>query len=345
MAYYGSGYYQSSDHGEYHQTSYAHNFNDFNSDQDSVVYSANDEPSIYNLFDYNIPNSYNYSANSSNHAYNHTPSWSPSIITTAYSVFTSSEPKSIQYYDPTPHHYLIAYNHRPQTEFAISYNSVSIPEFNIPEFDDYDPTPYDGGYDISQTYGKPLPASDETCYPRSTTATKAPSSFNDEAAKEKERTKPNDVKAEEEEKGSRENGHGDHEIINNPETEFEKSTDHEQSGLVTTTQIPSGYGLEAMDLCESLFGYWPCLSLYSGRSAINACHDNSGFYDGIICGNQWNGAADYLFGTSDPYVEKRDGGGSFGQPIHCYQRHYQKTPLFMQVEPDEDSWSQNFKSF
>jgi hypothetical protein len=28
---------------------------------------------------------------------------------------------------------------------------------------------------------------------------------------------------------------------------------------------PSGYGLEAMDLCESLFGYWPCLALEKRR--------------------------------------------------------------------------------
>ncbi|KAF4386952.1 hypothetical protein F8388_006907 [Cannabis sativa] len=62
-------------------------------------------------------------------------------------------------------------------------------------------------------------------------------------------------------------------------------------------------------------------------------------------GNQWNGAADYLFGGSDPYVEKRDGGGSYGQPIHCYEKHYQETPLYIQVQPQEDSWSQNFNNF
>ncbi|CAM9000719.1 unnamed protein product [Rhodiola kirilowii] len=33
--------------------------------------------------------------------------------------------------------------------------------------DDFDPTPYDGGYDLVAAYGKPLPASDAICYPRS----------------------------------------------------------------------------------------------------------------------------------------------------------------------------------
>ncbi|KAJ8549940.1 hypothetical protein K7X08_033647 [Anisodus acutangulus] len=36
---------------------------------------------------------------------------------------------------------------------------------NVPEFDEYDHTPYGGGYDISLTYGRPTPPSEETCYP------------------------------------------------------------------------------------------------------------------------------------------------------------------------------------
>ncbi|KAK3126049.1 hypothetical protein QOZ80_7BG0613210 [Eleusine coracana subsp. coracana] len=36
------------------------------------------------------------------------------------------------------------------------------------EFDDYNPHPYGGGYDISATYGAPRPPSSATCYPVST---------------------------------------------------------------------------------------------------------------------------------------------------------------------------------
>lgn len=32
------------------------------------------------------------------------------------------------------------------------------------DFDDYDPTPYGGGYDLALTYGRPLQPSEETCY-------------------------------------------------------------------------------------------------------------------------------------------------------------------------------------
>ena len=37
----------------------------------------------------------------------------------------------------------------------------------VDEFNDYDPTPYSGGYDITVTYGRSVPPSDETCYPLS----------------------------------------------------------------------------------------------------------------------------------------------------------------------------------
>jgi len=33
------------------------------------------------------------------------------------------------------------------------------------DFDKFDPTPYDDGYDLFVTYGHPLPPSKETCHP------------------------------------------------------------------------------------------------------------------------------------------------------------------------------------
>ncbi|EYU44134.1 hypothetical protein ABFS82_08G025600 [Erythranthe guttata] len=35
----------------------------------------------------------------------------------------------------------------------------------VDDFDEFDSTPYGGGYDIVLTYGRPLPPSEETCYP------------------------------------------------------------------------------------------------------------------------------------------------------------------------------------
>lgn len=69
-----------------------------------------------------------------------------------YSMYSSNEPNVIEY-DPTPY----------QTQYYISYNTIG---FNEPDYVEYDPTPYDGGYDQTITYGKPLPPSDQICYPR-----------------------------------------------------------------------------------------------------------------------------------------------------------------------------------
>ncbi|XP_043812979.1 uncharacterized protein At5g39570 isoform X3 [Manihot esculenta] len=41
---------------------------------------------------------------------------------------------------------------------------------DVNDFDEYDPTPYGGGYDIALTYGRPTPPSEETCYPNSSSA-------------------------------------------------------------------------------------------------------------------------------------------------------------------------------
>ncbi|KAG0472298.1 hypothetical protein HPP92_016844 [Vanilla planifolia] len=48
------------------------------------------------------------------------------------------------------------------------WGSHSGNEDTVDDFDDYDPTPYSGGYDQVLTYGRPLPPSDEICYSLST---------------------------------------------------------------------------------------------------------------------------------------------------------------------------------
>ncbi|KAL7232325.1 hypothetical protein ACSBR2_010361 [Camellia fascicularis] len=41
---------------------------------------------------------------------------------------------------------------------------------DVDDFDEFDPTPYGGGYDIALTYGRPLPPSENTCYPTTSTS-------------------------------------------------------------------------------------------------------------------------------------------------------------------------------
>ncbi|KAK9936179.1 hypothetical protein M0R45_013036 [Rubus argutus] len=158
------------------------------------------------------------------------------------------------------------------TQFLISY-SVS-PEFNDPEidaYDEYDPTPYGGGYNIDLQYGKPLPPSNETCYPRS--GSSPPPDLNvpsingaivpvsvggkEAIADEKEAKPVNAIsKPTKEEEPSQvlaiENG--DDTKSQGKAKQGEVYNSGSGSGRGLYDQVPSGYGLEAMDICESLFG-------------------------------------------------------------------------------------------
>lgn len=287
MAYYSSSYFQDDDDDD---LVHHYDLNPYGGSYDSNYYS-----NTHQLFDYNpVPNYYGNSY--SPHSYS----------SMAYSASTFSQPRLLQY--------------NQNTQFVISYSTVD--EFNVTAFEEYDPTPYGGGYDLAQTYGKPLPPSDEICYPRSTPADpNAIGSLTLPGGKEEidhgEAAKPGNGSEDEgspfiqkkEDEGSEENRDADDNY----------SWSGYGNGKAEDQQYPpSGYGLEAMDLCESLFGYWPCLSREKRRcSNGQECADNEGS----------SSTADYLFGSPYPYGERRDVGGSYGDPNYGYQM-----PLYRQVD-------------
>lgn len=355
MAYYSYSYeddYQGEYYtGEYSITPYNSSY-DPSPDHDSMAYSS---------YNYNEHQVLAYDPPSYYAAYDPVSSYSR----TAYSASTFSEPMCIEY---DPGHY---YNE--QTRFIVSYN---VSEFNEPAYEEYDPTPYGGGYDLAATYGKPLPHSAETCYPRSTPdpnvsslngfsygSIKAPygkDEVNEPAAKPQNESKPISPPAIEAAPVpvpvplELSNGRGNsQEKLQKGEESEEKGVDHPDpspgydTGIANGScgefgyeygmpgpQIPPGYGLEAMDLCEGLFGYWPCLSRYARN-----VNDRQEAADCGSHGNQWKGTADYLFGSSNPYGERDGGGSSYGNAIYGYERHYQEEPLHYQVKYVEDSWS------
>lgn len=287
--------------------------------QGSLTYSSY-ESNHHNLFHYDpTPN------------YHPTPYW-------AYSVSSPSEPKSIEY---NPNCYSSSYDHSVTTQFVVSY-SVST-EFDLPEFEEYDPTPYNGGYDINQTYGNPLPPSDEICYPPSTTQQAYVPLSNDskngsvESVIEKEER---DEQAEKPHSGierTRDNEEEEQQFYNEHEGIYENGINERncyENEKQVPQLIPSGYGLEAMDLCESMFGYWPCIArLAKQRNAFQDAADYEGSY-----GCDWKGTADYLFGSSNPYGERRDEfGGIYGESMYSYEKHHQEQSLYKQIEYD-NSW-------
>ncbi|XP_057430207.1 uncharacterized protein At5g39570 [Lotus japonicus] len=97
-------------------------------------------------------------------------------------------------------------------------------------------------------------------------------------------------------------------------------------------QYPSGYGLETVDICESLFGNWPCLSRMKReqQQALggNNCQDN-----------MWQGTADYLFGNPYPYGGRGEDGSSYGgNLVYGYERHYPSQAQCWQIDYTDKSW-------
>lgn len=340
MAYYSSAY-SSSDYGEYNFNSYALN------------YDYAQTPS-YTSYEYNQPY-YGYDPNlyyAPNYPYQN-------YQTISYSATTYSDPKSLVY-DPN-------YG---MTQLVISYSNL---EFNETEFDEYDPTPYGGGYDIDQTYGKPLPPSDKICYPRSGSnpisepfsGPIVPLPTVEEGIEEKAITPQNGILVQNTEekpqsqdssidqpKEVEENNFGDdpkqvpYEDDHDSESEGSHHEDdnYSESGIgnggeydkQVATQYPSGYGLEAVDLCESLFGYWPCLARMKRRE----CGCEQVTDRGNYCQeNMWKGTADYLFGNPDPYGGRgEDQSGYGGDIVYGYQRHYPMQSQYRQVDYTDGSW-------
>lgn len=269
----------------------------------------------------------------------------PSYNYYEYSVIPSeinySQPKFLQY-EPPP----FDRGYFPsETKFTISYSSV---ELNEPEFEEYDPTPYDGGYDPVTTYGKPLPPSDITCYPRTVPQSDGislenfsyasiPSPYgkdDDLPTKPPNGSKPIDTESHVENGGKITNDGKEVEIVEPSDvipSDDSLSYEH-QNGFENgmrgdygceserqVSQIPSGSGLEAMDLCESIFGYWPCLAKIA-QEHRNECR---------VCDQErrmdpWKSAADYLFGSPVVYDDYEN-----------YHHHHQP-----QYECDQNSWLQ-----
>ncbi|XP_031258198.1 uncharacterized protein At5g39570-like [Pistacia vera] len=304
---------------EYNPTSYYDAY--YLSMNHSVIADSSHEFSNQNFFQYNPTPYYDASYPSVNHS------------AIAYSVSTFCEPKSIVYdlyhgdYNPSVTHSRVSY-------------SISNSEFDDTEFEEYDPTPYCGGYDITQTYGKPLPPSDNLCYPRSMSDSSVlPSNgvnlgsiespygkkdVDESAAKPHIESKqaPTNEDTLQASKGDGQNkeydnthgsstGEDGHEnnCEDNPARPNNGNRSNEGNSYeydTRVTQTPSGYGLEAMDLCESIFGYWPCLARNNKRG-----HDCQQVFNEESSSNLWKETADYLFGSSNPYGENRDEGGSY----------------------------------
>ncbi|XP_047342266.1 uncharacterized protein LOC124945811 [Impatiens glandulifera] len=282
------------------------------------IYSSNSEIVV----PFEDPICYSYELNPDLNHVNHYPPPYDNLISTqseiSYSAHRFSEPNLIQYY-PISHSYLTNHLYYSETQIETDHHIVPAADTVVmvqaaddDDFLEYDPTPYGGGYDQILTYGEPLQASNKICHPRSTitepihdfsynNSSNIPSPYGGQDCKnlqslekpKREDTKP-DIKPlyihDQEEKPS--------EIVAEKPLNLGKESDYnrqyEYGGQVAQFP-PYGYGLEAIDLCEGLFGYWPCLSKEL-RTKAQEKEAEQEEYD-----QYWSCAQDFIFGSSTPY--------------------------------------------
>lgn len=244
-----------------------------------------------------------------------------------YSVYHCTELKLLLY-DPSL---------SSETNSKISY-SISTEEFDEPEFKECSLNPYRGGYDPITTYGRPLPPSDEICYPRSTPLPDVvsldgfdyrsiPSAYGKDDL-DNVSTKPPitieeaDKEADDFGNGGEFTGTGAHSEIGEPVPSTQSDSSHKkhdderfENGIngdyddKIGWQTSYGSGLESMDLCESIFGYWPCLDKIERQQRDNFRE----IYDQESRRDPWKLASDYLFGSQVIYENENY--------LHLQQHH------------------------
>lgn len=125
----------------------------------------------------------------------------------------------------------------------------------------------------------------------------------------------------------------------------DQGSKQEEYGNQIRQQIPPGYGIEALDLCEGVFGgYFPCLWKRNQRVYNHQRDGNDNMSDYDYC---WKETAEYLFGNPNPYGGTMPEKGSYGDPVYSYQRYCPQQPLTEQVEypGGNTSWLQHSRNY
>ncbi|KAJ0248132.1 hypothetical protein HA466_0164880 [Hirschfeldia incana] len=301
---------------------YDHNYYDNNQHQQFGF----DQMSYNNSYDNWNGSEYEYEATTS--------------ASVAYSVSTMSEPKHL-FYDPSYYTTTTTYESTPQFSIYCNVQGFNEPEFEeydpTPYGGGYDivatygkplppsvntcypsstadqgnpPSPpeiiapvplgiYDGGGPGGEkkavkkrvTFSEPL----EEAKPLETIQEEE----NDHQEKEEEEDKEDEEEEEEDHSSSNEEEEEEEDHSSSNGTVKPEAVDKVE---VKALYIPSGYGLEATDLCEVIFGgYFPCVSRNrrrqeedDNRAAEVTCWDSTD-------SDPWKTTSDYLFGDSYPY--------------------------------------------
>ncbi|KAL5709037.1 hypothetical protein ACHQM5_019767 [Ranunculus cassubicifolius] len=225
-------------------------------------------------------------------------------------------------------------------------------DFNEDDYPEYDRTPYDGGYDISTTYGKPLSPSEKICYPRAGSVQNSSSPPVKDLSNEKPKPIPQieslppfadnnlskkpDFHTPVESNSGKESPQFGNDYVpngNGYSDPSEEIGDYDYGGEengYTLGQVPLPPS-EYVEPCASLFGYWPCLVKDYREKALQQCCKDRGYGDG------WRKAEDYFFGSSYSYGGRRDDYVDRVDYNYGYQKHSIEQPTYVQEHYDPHS--------
>ncbi|KAJ6818728.1 uncharacterized protein M6B38_131775 [Iris pallida] len=179
-------------------------------------------------------------------------------------------------------------------------------------FDDYNPHPYQGGYDIALTYGHPLPPSPATCYPIiSTSSSSLPLPSPTTPTPTPTETPPPPLL----------------QALPLPLPSPPTPTPPPPPSLQPLPPYDHGHGHSDCSPDLYQYGFWPFLSPEEEKSHDDDAAAEFGYW------NQWRRAGEYLFGYSEGLGERRIGVDSYGIPIYADKIHA-PSPLTLHFEPD-----------
>ncbi|PKA58560.1 Uncharacterized protein AXF42_Ash008847 [Apostasia shenzhenica] len=190
--------------------------------------------------------------------------------------------------------------------------AVGVSNFDDSDFEEYNPHPYRGGYDISLTYGEPLPPSSAICYPLSGASSPPPPP--QVTAEPLTNGEPKPVPPEAEERAI------------------------PSSFVPDADKLPYEYG-SSNDYIERGYDLRDWWSRFAGFSPFILAEDGNGHggrrsYDAeeLKFWSRWRRAADFIFGYPQGYGERKIGVDSYGVPIYAYKCNGFDA-LQMQLEP------------
>uniref|UniRef100_A0A0D9X305 Uncharacterized protein n=1 Tax=Leersia perrieri TaxID=77586 RepID=A0A0D9X305_9ORYZ len=170
------------------------------------------------------------------------------------------------------------------------------------EFYDYNPHPYAGGYDISATFGSPLPPSPSTCYPISSSSIHPPSPHPNPTPPpppppQEQNPRPPTLP---------------------PPPPYYWPKPHDYGDAPPQLDQP-------VYATPEVFRGWP----YLPHSHCH-CHSRCGGRD---FWRQWMRGLDFLFGHADGYGERRIGVDSHGVPVYANRKGGVEDSVVVHVEP------------